>query len=508
MISNKVNKWKHCFEIGVIGCITIWVGILCFYRLGEAATHNTDEARHIANAYEMFKNSEVWIHTYKSAPDYFNYKPPLSMWCIMLCFETFGINSVSMRLYSAVAGMLLYLAVIVFLRRKYSTCASVLFGLAFVSGTELFFFHGARSADADALYLLLYVCAMLCLYLSEEKPYYLVLFGLCVSFCFLAKCFHVASALVIFLCYFPRLYKKVRWKHLVLCSLAGVMPVGLWAAVRFSYDGLTFFKGMLGSEVIDRVAESSDYLGYFFYLLKQPVCVVSAVIAAGSAVLSAIAVSACKEHADKTENKGKMTGYAAVGFVYKKIIGNRCYLFLLWFMVPFLIYSASGAFMEWYSYVCFFPLYLLFAIQFSDFLKQKKCLVFKILFIAGILLCTYVQGKEALHTLKYTKETGFRADLKTLVQEEPTYRGAEIYIEKSGQEYKLQNEWEQNCVADAYITGDFRPADGGVPLFLEKEDALLIISKDLFDGYCEVLAGRVIVVDGSDYLIFCNEFYE
>lgn len=38
-----------------IALIAIWVGILCFYHLGEAGTHNTDEARHIANAYEMFK---------------------------------------------------------------------------------------------------------------------------------------------------------------------------------------------------------------------------------------------------------------------------------------------------------------------------------------------------------------------------------------------------------------------------------------------------------------------
>ena len=56
---SKITKYniKKGIEIGMIVCITIWVGVLCFYRLGEAATHNTDEARHIANAYEMFKNS-------------------------------------------------------------------------------------------------------------------------------------------------------------------------------------------------------------------------------------------------------------------------------------------------------------------------------------------------------------------------------------------------------------------------------------------------------------------
>lgn len=500
------QKIRKSIELVLLFCITVWVGILCFYHLGEAATHNTDEARHIANAYEMFKNSKLWIHTYKYATDYFNYKPPLSMWCIMLCFWIFGINSFTMRMYSAMAWMLLYLVFVGFLWKKSSRLSSVLFGLAFISGLDLFFFHAARSADADALYLLLYTCAMLGLYLAEEKPYYLIMFGFCASLCFLAKCFHIASIFVIFLCYFPRLYKKVKLKHLIFCCLAGVIPVGIWAVIRFSFDGFTFFQGMLGREVVDRVAESSDYFGYLFYLLGQPACVASVVIAVGSAVLLAISGRA-KTNVSKAGGESKAIARGICRWIYQNVVCKQSYLFLLWFLVPFLIYSASGAFMEWYCYVCFLPLYALFAIWFSKLLHQKGYLVFKIVFAGCLLVCVYTQASEAVTTLKYMENTGFRRDLQVLVENEPAYRGAEIYIEKSGQEYKPQNEWEQNSVADAYITGDFQPLDGGVPLFLEDDDALLIISKDLFEGYSEVLAGRVILVDGSDYLIFCNEFY-
>jgi len=494
-------------EAGLLFFLTIWVGILCFYHLGEAATHNTDEARHIANAYEMFKNSEVWIHTYKYVTDYFNYKPPLSMWCIMLCFRVFGINSFTMRMYSAMAWMLLYFVFVGFLWKKCLRWSSVVFGLAFISGLDLFFFHGARSADADALYLLLFSCAMIALYLAEEKPYYLALFGFCVSLCFMTKCFHIATAFVIFLCYFPRLYKKIKWKHMALCGLAGMIPVGVWAIVRFSFDGLTFFKGMLGREVVDRVAESSDYFGYLRYFLRQPVCVVSVIIIAGSSVLLAIS-GKLKMKAKKAGSLNKAIEYGRLGWIYKNVVCAQSYLFFLWFIVPFLIYSASGAFMEWYSYVCFLPLYVLLAMRFSKLLHQKGYLPFKILFAGCLLICVYMQTSEAVTTLKYMKDTGFRKDLQTLMEKAPAYRGADIYIEKSGQEYKPQNEWEQNCVADAYITGDFHPIDGGVPLFLEAQDALLIISKDLFEGYYDVLAGRVILLDGNDYLIFCNKFYE
>ncbi len=112
-----------------------------------------------------------------------------------------------------------------------------------------------------------------------------------------------------------------------------------------------------------------------------------------------------------------------------------------------------------------------------------------------------------LSTLRYTCNVDIREDMQSLIADHPEYRGSRIYLENSRQEYNLQNEWEQNCVADAYLAGDLQPINGGVPLFVEDKDALLIISKDLFETYSNTLAGRVILVDGNDYLIFSNDFY-
>lgn len=112
-----------------------------------------------------------------------------------------------------------------------------------------------------------------------------------------------------------------------------------------------------------------------------------------------------------------------------------------------------------------------------------------------------------LKTLSYENNTDIRNDLASLVGNYPQLKGSTIYIENSRNEYQPQNIWEQNNIADAYIQGDFEPADGGVPFFTEDEDALLIISKDLFEQYSNILSGRIILVDGNDYLIFCNEFY-
>ena len=207
-----------------IALIAIWVGILCFYHLGEAGTHNTDEARHIANAYEMFKNHNFWINTYRQETDYFNYKPPLSMWCIMLNFQIGGISLFTARVYSAICMMLSYAAIVFFLWKKMNPLSTIFFGLAFVSGLDLFLFHAARSADADAVYLLCYIGAMLFLYLSEEKPYCMIGCGLCLSLAFMAKCMHIATAIVILLCYLPRLYKRLKAKHWILGGIGSYNP--------------------------------------------------------------------------------------------------------------------------------------------------------------------------------------------------------------------------------------------------------------------------------------------
>ncbi len=185
------TKSKLCFFI-LFAAITIWVGVLCFYHLDEAGTQNWDEARHIVNAYEMMQSDHMWIHTYFYETDYYNFKPPLSMWCIMACFRLFGISFFSMRLYSAVAMMLLFLALSGFMVRTFGKWATIIFGIVFASGTDLFFFHMARSADADALYLFLFTVAMICLYLAERKPWFLVGTGVCFSLAFLTKCLHIA----------------------------------------------------------------------------------------------------------------------------------------------------------------------------------------------------------------------------------------------------------------------------------------------------------------------------
>lgn len=471
-----------------------WILVLCFYHLGEAGTQNWDEARHVANAYEMMKTGSWWIHTYMWEPDYYNFKPPLSMWCIIGSFKLLGISSFSMRFYSAVSMLLIFLLLFRFTMRNFGRRVAIIFGMIFASGTDLFFFHMARSADADALYLLMFTAAMVCLYVAEKEPWFLTGTGIFLSLAFMAKCFHVAIGIAVLICYLPRLYKKLKLKHYLGAIIGGIIPTGIWAVIRFSYDGFAFFAGMFGQEVADRVEEGNDYFAYLRYFGTNPV-----VIATLIALIVGIVL---------LRKKGEKTSIKAA---FLRVIGHRLYLFVLWLVIPLAVYSLSGAFMEWYGYICYLPFCVIVGAVLgkASELKGKKGYVAILLGMVP-LVCLGISGKQSwenLQTLRYTCNTDIRQDLNSLIEEHPEYRGATIYIENSRNEYQPQNVWDQNCLVDAYIAGDLRPTDGGVPMFLEDKEAILIISKDLFESYSSSLVGRVILVDGTDYLIFNNEFY-
>lgn len=498
MKENRIDMMKK----GLFGMLFLllagWAGVMCFYHLGEAGTRNWDESRHIVNAYEMLKTNAGWIHTFRYEPDYFNFKPPLSMWSIILCFKLFGINTFTMRLASAVSMMLLFVLLDLFVAKSYGKRAAVITGIVFLSGTDLFFSHMARNGDADALYLLMFTAAMICLYLSEKKPWFLAGTGVFLSLAFMAKCLHMALGLVIVICYLPRIYKKLKLKHYLAAIAGGIIPTGIWAVLRFSYDGFTFFSGMFINEVANRVADGKDYLAYVRYFGKNPVILLNLIAILASVIIAGFVIKKEKEHLSFKD-------------ICWKFVNCRYYLYVLWLVIPFIVYSVSGSFLRWYSYVCYLPFCVIAGLALGKISTQKgkfalPAAAFILMSVIGLVI-SITDSVERMKTLDSMYNTDIRKDLASLVEDYPEYVGSKIYIENSRNEHKAQNEWEQSCIADAYIQGDFYPIDGGVPLFIEDEDAILIISKDLFETYSNVLTGRIILVDGSGYLVFTNEFY-
>lgn len=79
------------------------LGLLCFYHLNYGVLSDWDEARHGVSAYEMLRNGEPVVSTWQYEPDYWNLKPPLSEWFIMLGYRIFAFNAWGLRFYSALS---------------------------------------------------------------------------------------------------------------------------------------------------------------------------------------------------------------------------------------------------------------------------------------------------------------------------------------------------------------------------------------------------------------------
>ena len=235
----KKTIWYPILFILLIGLIAF----LSFYKLDVKYVDPWDEARHGVNAYEMANGGSLIQSTYMRQADYYNLKPPLSMYGIMLGMAIFGNTVFALRFYAALSYVLLALCVGLFAKR-YGKLESLL-AVAFLAvNTTAFQAHMIRSGDADSLYVLLFTLAMICMMKIRENGRYSYACAFLFALAFLTKSYHAGLIAVIgglFLLLTGEL-KKWKAKNWLLFLAAALLPIMLWAAARYRIDGMTFFR--------------------------------------------------------------------------------------------------------------------------------------------------------------------------------------------------------------------------------------------------------------------------
>jgi 4-amino-4-deoxy-L-arabinose transferase-like glycosyltransferase len=83
--------------------VTVVAAIVLFYRLGDPALKNWDEAIYAEVAKEIVQSGD-WLTLHWQHADWFE-KPPLTFWVMAGVFRLFGVNEVSARAVSALAGV-------------------------------------------------------------------------------------------------------------------------------------------------------------------------------------------------------------------------------------------------------------------------------------------------------------------------------------------------------------------------------------------------------------------
>lgn len=480
---------------------TLLCAYVCFARLDVALLQHWDEARHGVNAYEMMKNHNYIVNTYNYENDYFNLKPPLSYWGIILGFKLLGVNIFGMRFYSALAMFLTFLIIATYLHKQWGQLACVSSMMMFLTFYDMFYWHAGRNADADAIYILFFTIGCLCLMESLRRPSLIYGCGLMFALCFLSKSWHACVLLPIggLFWLLSGLFKKLKPRQYLIFFLCAFGPILLWAVARYQYDGMDFLGQMFGVDVTQRISWSessnSDYGFFLNYMLRSRAVLV---------MLAAIAFSCAFLLLQKLCGRRSAANAATAGFAADSDSSNpdasqmraarltpTALTLILWITVPLLVFSLSHTYYYWYVYpifpgLCIAASVLIAKCQSSCAAKRRKLLLAAFLLLPALAALHY--DRITVNAIDNLEISGFQLDLQAAMEQYPDLHGMDIYVEKNNNEYKDSFYWEQAGLLMAELAGDLKCEEGGVKAFLNAPgSALLIVDPYFYEEYGEAL---------------------
>ncbi|RKM57913.1 hypothetical protein D6855_12755 [Butyrivibrio sp. CB08] len=478
---------------------------MLFHNLGKGFLVQTDEAWHATNGYEMVKQGNWIINSYRYAADYFNSKPPLCLDLMMVSYKIFGVSNFAARFPSALAGLITIALIVVFLIRDKKTYAAALFPIIFGACSTFFTFHMYRAAEMDAIYNLFFVTAMLSLYMMAEQPNFMYLYGLSFGLAFMCKGPHSALIFVIGLLYIPKCKAAFKSIPRVIISalLAAAIPLA-WMAKRYMFDGMELINKLFMGEVAGRVSNASQNMSapiIDFFTSNSFFVFVATVIA--MVIIALVA----KRTASDQEKRATTS--------LKEFAWDN-YLFIVWTVVPVVFFAATRSFLSWYTYTAQIALCILAARLAEYCIKEvgKETVISQALTaVAIIAVSLFCIVPTIMYDVNLAGTGGHPVDqfLEDMQQFKDqygdTYSGVNAYLIS---EFRLdvanEDHWEPEYVAPAEMYPDLMPVDGTVDNFLSDPDSIIIVDKDRWDEFAGDLSGHVILFDGS-YLILSSDMY-
>lgn len=488
------NKNKYIY-LTVCFILILLIAVRLFYKLGTPGLHATDEAWYAVNTCEMFQTGNWLVPTLRHEIDYGS-KPPLALLLILLSYCAFGVGTFALRFPSAVAGLLIVLVIMYYLHKHYSDRASLIAVAAFSMLTSCFEFHMFRAGDFDALFCLFYVIAICALdLLAKGNSKMFILFAGCVSAGFLTKSMHVAIFGIVFILFLPFIIRKLKLKEFILGSLVCIIPIAIWLILRYPVDGFKFLLAVSVGEVDDQTAHHIT-LEYIQHALHEPVTIIMLAILVMRAGLYL--------YKNKTDLSLKKIMESFLEWFKKR------YLFIIAYLVPLVIYTFAGSYQMWYTYpsyiICVMIIGLEGASLIDDIKSKETGRVLCIIFILGcmvlcckeIIACSRIKHEE--HFLNQ-----FQHDLASFYAENGSrYDGYHAYIANDRhREYGDRGHWENPFTFYGEATAHWYCIEGGVDGFLSDDESLLVMDKELWDEYADILTGYT-VSEQDTYYIFSH----
>lgn len=457
----KRFSWRWIAYWALMGLFMAISVLLLFDNLGVPRIAWADESRHGINAYEMMQRGDWVVHTYRGETDYWNLKPTLSYYGIMLGYKLFGYTAFGLRFYSALSMLATMGILALWTKRRFGSIVSLVSQLFLMGCATIYGPHFARFGDADAQFVLLYTLCMLCMLESERDIRWL--YGSAIGFglAFLSKSWHAALIPVtclLFVCLNGDI-KKLRPRQYMFLVFFGLLPILPWAIARFRFDGFTFFKSMFTTDVVTRATTTHEMHegGWTYYLeclITDPAAALAIVGGIGSLVWKAL----CKSRLTR-EQLGLM----------------------VWAATPVVLYSLCVSKLAWYIFPVLPALGVGLGLVCQRLLRGHKRPALRLACVIASV-CLLVSGTAVnLKTISSVKRYSYDKLFNSLFLRERDY-GVHVYIQyESENPYSVVDHraWMQGELLSAELAGGLICIDGGTAAFVEDPEPAYLIAHDI-----------------------------
>lgn len=254
-----------------LGLVAVVLVLNLIWHMGDQNLGDWDEGRHAVSSYEMWRSGDLLVNTYRGLVDYWNLKPPLSFWPVMLSFQMFGPSTFALRLPAVIETLATGVVLVTFAYRRFGRRGAITVAGVYATCYPLIGSHSGRTADPDALFVFFFTVSALSVLLAPERPRFLLLWTTAFSAAFLTKSWHAGLVIIagsLFLAIRGRT-SAARPRDYAI-ALLGFVPVLAWAIARFGFDGTRFFTNMVAYDLLSRssTALEGNGGGPIYYILR------------------------------------------------------------------------------------------------------------------------------------------------------------------------------------------------------------------------------------------------
>ena len=254
--------------------------LLFFFALGNHQLQGSTEARVAGIAMEMHLDND-WV-TPRLFGEAFLEKPPLSLWLDAGAMRVFGVSPWSVRLASAVAGLLSVMLLYGMLRR-FERPKLIAWTAGILLATMASYWSNVRGVGEDALLALGVTAALLAFFQAQRLPTLgnSLLFVVGIAIATLSKgVLGLAMPGVVIFAYLladnliDRRLKIADWLRPGLLTVVGLIPLLIWLVVLYLHGGAQAVREVLLTNSVGRFSgsfvEAGHYEPFYYYLAKLP----------------------------------------------------------------------------------------------------------------------------------------------------------------------------------------------------------------------------------------------